>query len=279
VFGRAKGEVELERVSFGSLSELSLRIPAGACVALIGGAEIVALVTGRRRPDSGRVLIDGGAWVVGPRTDLVAGTVAENIAYGTAATREQVVGASKGAGAHSFVSELPEHYDSSLGEGGVALSGGQRQRIGIARALLRDPPIVVLEEPTRGLDPLSEARVVDGLRVLMRGRTTILVTRSPALASIADRVVVIEDGRVVRDGPPQSLLEHPARRPSAPLEDPALPALGRLLDAEAMAGVLEGGLGRGAPLPDVRGSTCATSRAPTWSPSTTSASTGAGMTS
>jgi energy-coupling factor transporter ATP-binding protein EcfA2 len=200
------------------------------------------------------VLIDAGArvWVVGPRTELVAGTVAEDIAYGTAATREQMVGASKGAGSHSFVSELPEHYDTLLGAGGVGLSGGQRQRIGIARALLCDPTIVVVEEPTSGLDPLSEARVVEGLSVLMRGRTTILITRSPAIAGIADRVVVFENGRMVKDGPPRSLFEHPARRPSAPFEDPALPAVGLLLDAEAMAEVLQRGMVPGAPFPDVR---------------------------
>src|SRR5207249_1954376 len=116
---------------------------------------------------------------------LFTGTVADNIAYGVDASRAEVMAAAKAAGAHGFVSELPEGYDTPLGPRGVSLSGGQRQRIAVARTLLRDPSVLVLDEPTTGLDAESEARVLQGLDVLMRGRTTLVITHSSALALTA----------------------------------------------------------------------------------------------
>jgi ATP-binding cassette, subfamily B, bacterial len=267
--GRARGEIELQHVSFAYdpdrpvLDDLTLRIEPGSRVAIVGpsGAgksTLGALVARFYDPDRGRVLFDGRdardcslAWLRGQiglvlqHTVLFTGTVAENIAYGTEATREQIVAAAKAAGAHAFVSELPENYDTPLGPRGVGLSGGQRQRIAIARALLRDPSVLVLDEPTTGLDAVSETQVMDGLRLLMRGRTTLLITHSPALARTADHVIVLECGRVKQ--------QRVARRCtiSAP-RDPALPALARLLDTEAMASVLDRTLAPGSPPPDVR---------------------------
>jgi phosphotransferase family enzyme/ABC transporter family protein len=172
-----------------------------------------------------------------------------------------VVAASRAAGAHAFVAELPQGYDTMLGDGGVGLSAGERQRIAIARTLLRDPPVLVLEEPTAGLDAESEAQVVEGLETLMRARTTVVVTHSPRLAALVDRVVVVERGTVARDGPPdlvlpeeQSVRARPApgsERTPAPV-DRALPRMPELLDPDIMAEVMARSLGDGAAPPDVR---------------------------
>jgi ATP-binding cassette, subfamily B, bacterial len=129
-------------------------------------------------------------------TVLFSGTVHDNIAYATDAAREDVIAAARSAAAHEFICGLPDGYDTDLGPQGLALSGGQRQRIGVARTLLRDPPVLVLDEPTTGLDAASETAVLDGLQALMRGRTTILITHSARLARTADRVVELTGGRV-----------------------------------------------------------------------------------
>ena len=231
--GRAAGAVALQDVSFAYaddrpvLDGIDLAVPAGARIALVGDSgagksTLGALVARFYDPTSGRVLLDGCdlrdrplKWVrsqVGvllQDTVLLTGTVAENIAYGTSASAEQVRAAAVAADADGFVSELPDGYDHLLGPQGVGLSGGQRQRLGIARVLLRDPPVLLLDEPTTGLDPASEAAVLDGLEVLMHGRTTIIVTHAMALAQRCDRVVVLRAGRVVQDGPPASLLASP----------------------------------------------------------------------
>jgi ABC-type multidrug transport system fused ATPase/permease subunit len=137
---------------------------------------------------------------------LFTGTVAENIAYGLDAEPENVVDAARAAAAHDFIQALPRGYETPLGPRGVALSGGQRQRIAIARTLLRDPPVLLLDEPTSGLDAISESEALKGLEALMFGRTTIIITHSPRLARDADRVVVLEEGRLVDDGEPTRLL-------------------------------------------------------------------------
>jgi ABC-type multidrug transport system fused ATPase/permease subunit len=231
--GRAAGHVVLDRVSFShgggrpAVRELSVDVPAGGRVALVGASgagksTAGALVARSYDPDGGRVTLDGHdlrdcslRWVrsqVGvllQDTVLVTGTVAENIAYGTTATREQVVAAARAADAHEFISELPDGYDHLLGPHGIGLSGGQRQRLGIARVLLRDPPVLLLDEPTTGLDAASEARVTARIEELVRGRTTLVITHSLALARRADRVLVLEAGRVVQDGTPEQLLGRP----------------------------------------------------------------------
>ena len=191
-----------------------MRIAPGERIALIGpsGAgksTLGALVARFFDPTAGRVLIDGRdarecslSWlreqvaVVLQDTVLFSGTVHDNIAYATEATREGVVAAARAAAAHEFICGLPMGYDTDLGPQGVALSGGQRQRIGVARTLLRDPPVLVLDEPTTGLDAASETAVLDGLEALMRGRTTILITHSPRLADTADRIVELAGGQI-----------------------------------------------------------------------------------
>ncbi|MEA2844487.1 MAG: ATP-binding cassette, subfamily bacterial, partial [Actinomycetota bacterium] len=230
--GRARGDVELSGVTFAYpggppvLTDVSLRFQAGQRVAVVGpsGAgksTLFSLVTRFYDPDAGTVRIDGRdasacslEWLrdqvglVLQDTVLFSGTVAENIVYGLSMTThiDSVVAAATAAGAHEFISALPSGYDTDLGARGVCLSGGQRQRIAIARALLRNPPILLLDEPTAGLDAESEAEVLDGLAVLMQGRTVMMSTHSLALTRSADRVVVLERGRVTQSGSSKDLL-------------------------------------------------------------------------
>jgi ATP-binding cassette, subfamily B, bacterial len=226
----AQGAIELRDVSFGYgvdrpvIESMSLQIPAGSRLALMGesGAgksTIGALVVRLYDPTSGSVIIDGRdardcslAWLrrqiglVLQDAVLFTGTVQENIAYGTSAGPEQIVAAARAVAADEFIEGLPGGYATSLGPQGVGLSGGQRQRIGLARTLVRDPRILVLDEPTTGLDRENEARVIAGLEALMAGRTTIMMTHSPVLAATADEVVVLERGRVLRRGTPAEVL-------------------------------------------------------------------------
>jgi ABC-type multidrug transport system fused ATPase/permease subunit len=284
---RAVGAVAFENVSFGyatgrpALDDVSLTLDPGARVAVVGrsGAgksTLAALVARFYDPASGSVRIDGRdardcslAWLrnqVGillQDTVLFRGSVADNIAYGSTATREEIVTAACAAGADEFVSQLPDGYDTELGANGAGLSGGQRQRLGIARVLLRNPPILVLDEPTTGLDAASEARVVRALERLMGGRTTLLVTHSIALARRADRVMVVDEGRVVQDGTPEKLLRAPGAfralashqgvaRNAPRLRDARLPQLADLLDPDAAAAVLERTIRSGSVLGGVR---------------------------
>jgi energy-coupling factor transporter ATP-binding protein EcfA2 len=192
---------------------------------------------------------------------LFTGTIADNIAYGIVATPEQIVEAARSAAAHEFIEKLPDGYATMLGQRGVGLSGGQRQRIAIARTILRNPPILVLDEPTTGLDAESEAAVMEGLDALMRGRTAIMITHSPALAASADRVVEVGEGRILRSGTPQELAgdlqniraevdagESVTASRVAPPLDSALPQMSTLLDPAAMALVLQRQLGTDAAL-------------------------------
>lgn len=228
--GRAVGTVELEDVHFRysperpALDGVTLRVPSGSRLALVGesGAgksTVGALVARFYDPAHGYVRIDGRdarewplRWVrnqVGvllQDTILFSGSVRENIAYGTDADDKTVEDVARVAGALAFIQALPDGFDTMLGPGGVGVSGGQRQRIGIARVLLRDPPVLVLDEPTTGLDAESEAQVMTGLSRLIEGRTTILITHSTALARSADQVAVMSEGRVVEYGDPERLL-------------------------------------------------------------------------
>jgi len=276
----ARGELELDAVSFAyepgrpALENVSLRVEPGTKLALVGSSgagksTVAALVARFYDPTSGRVLLDGRdlrdcsrAWLrrqvglVLQDTVLFTGTVAENIAYGLDVSREEIEAAAKAAGAHGFVSQLPEGYETALGQRGIGISGGQRQRIAIARTLLRDPAILILDEPTTGLDEESEAQVLDGLSNLMRGRTTIVISHSPRLVESADGAVSIEDGRVVaedrRERPAADPLPSTRRRAAPVPADPALPRLASLLDPDAMTPYLHRSLGPDAPVPDVR---------------------------
>jgi len=227
--GRATGLVELDDVRFGYdparpvLNGVGLRVEPGEVLAVVGpsGAgksTIAALIARFYDPTGGVVRLDGRdardcsvEWLreqlglLLQDTVLFSGTVADNVAYGLRASRTDVEAACRAAGAHDFLSALPDGYDTVLGAQGVGLSGGQRQRIGIARVLLRNPAVLLLDEPTTGLDAVSEAHVVRSLRRLMHGRTTILVTHSMTLARQASRVAVLEAGRVVECGTPAEL--------------------------------------------------------------------------
>jgi ATP-binding cassette, subfamily B, bacterial len=265
---RARGDIELDSVSFAYtpdrpvLADLSLQIPAGQKVALagpsgIGKSTVAALLARFYDPDAGRVLIDGRdlrdcslQWLrsqvglVLQDTILFTGTVAENIAYGTEAGRREVVRAAEAAGAHSFIAELPEGYDTVLGPRGAALSGGQRQRIAIARTLLRDPSLLVLDEPTATLDAQSEADVLAGLETLVEGRTTLIITHSPALERWADYVLKLDPGRVARDVSPAPVAAPVSSEETLPIpEDAALPQMRRLLDPREMAEVFQRAIG------------------------------------
>jgi ATP-binding cassette subfamily B protein len=181
-----------------TLISLLLRLydPASGAVEF-DGSDVRDFEIGSVRPQIGVVLQD---------TLLFAGTIGENIALGVpGATTDEISGAARLAGAHDFVVELPDGYDTVVGERGVTLSHGQRQRIAIARAALRDTSVLVLDEPTTGLDDASERKVVEALRKLTRGRTTVLVTHDMKLATRADLVLYLEGGRIVESGSPAEL--------------------------------------------------------------------------
>jgi ABC-type multidrug transport system fused ATPase/permease subunit len=130
-------------------------------------------------------------------TTLFRDSVANNIAYGNRhASREQIIDVAKRAYAHQFISQLPEGYDTMLGEHGVGLSGGQRQRLAIARAMLRDPSILILDEATSAVDIQDEALIRRAIEEFVRGRTTFLITHSLNTLEIADRIVLLTDGRI-----------------------------------------------------------------------------------
>jgi ATP-binding cassette subfamily B protein len=226
---RARGELELREVSFAyapgrpAVAGVSLKIPAGQRIALLGrsgaGKSTVAALMARfYDPTSGQVLIDGRdardcavSWLrdqfglVLQETMLFTGTVAENIAYGLVAQPDAIVAAARVAAADEFITRLPDGYDTQLGPRGVALSGGQRQRIAIARVVLRDPPVLILDEPTTGLDSESEKLVLAGLEALIRERTTLIISHSLRLSRSAERALVLEAGRLIQDGTPTDL--------------------------------------------------------------------------
>jgi ATP-binding cassette, subfamily B, bacterial MsbA len=224
-------EIIFDRVSFRYgdgdlvLTDVSFRIPRGKVVALVGpsgaGKTTAADLLARfHDPSSGQVLMDGIPLtrlgrrslralmgIVSQDTVLLNDTVHANIAYGSPrATREQVVAAAQAANAGGCVAGLGEQYDTLLGERGTRLSGGQRQRIAIARALLRDPPILILDEATSSLDTESERLVQQAMERLMRDRTVLVIAHRLATVRDADEIVVLDAGRVVQRGTHEELL-------------------------------------------------------------------------
>jgi ABC-type multidrug transport system fused ATPase/permease subunit len=181
---------------------------------------VLSLVPRFYDPKKGRVLIDGidvavyklaalraQVGFVLQETVLFRGTIRENIAYGRPdASDEEVVAAAKIANADEFISRMPHGYESTVGERGDTLSGGQRQRIGIARAVIRNSPIMILDEPTAALDTESEHLVVEGLRRLMKGRTVIMIAHRLSTISDADKIVVLKDGVVAEQGTSEELI-------------------------------------------------------------------------
>ncbi len=207
------------------LNGLNLEIPKGQTLAIVGpsGAGKTTLVNLLPRlfdVQEGQVMVDGldvrdvtltslrrQIGVVTQETVLFDDTIAANIAYGCpSATRELVEGAAREALAHDFVVGLPRGYETRIGEGGFALSGGQRQRLAIARALLKDPPILILDEATSNLDSESEYWVQRALFNLLKGRTTLVIAHRLATIVHADRIVVLDQGTIVEDGVHADLL-------------------------------------------------------------------------
>jgi ABC-type multidrug transport system fused ATPase/permease subunit len=230
--GRARGRIAFEDVSFrypgtpaDAVADVSFTLEPGETLALVGlsGAgksTLAKLLLRFYDPDEGRVLLDGHD-LRGLRLESVRGnialllqdalvfddTVRENIAYGRPdADEAAIVAAAREADADGFVSSLPEGYDTRVGQRGRRLSGGQRQRIAIARALLRDAPVLVLDEPTAGLDVESSERILGPLRALISGRTTIVISHSLLTVREAGSILVLDDGRVTEHGTHDDLL-------------------------------------------------------------------------
>ncbi|KHQ50142.1 ABC transporter ATP-binding protein [Mameliella alba] len=217
------GEIRFDTVSFahagrkGTLDAVSLTVPAGRVLALTGenGAgksTLVDMILRFNDPDSGRVLLDGTdiqelnlaalrglIGVVPQQTLLFDGTVRDNIVFGrNDVTEDSLMGAARLARADQFIRELPDGLDTMIGSRGVRLSGGQRQRIALARALVKDPPILILDEPTAMFDPEGEAAFVNSARDALAGRTVILITHRPASLALADQTVRLAEGRIVQ---------------------------------------------------------------------------------
>ena len=230
------GGVELRGVSLryaadrdghpAALSEIDLEVPAGRTVALVGPSgsgksSLVALIARLYDPSEGAVLVDGAdvrsvevgslrseIAFVGDESFLFSASVGENIAYASPdATREEVEAAARRAQADGFIRELPDGYETMVGERGLTLSGGQRQRVAIARALLADPRILILDDATSSVDATTEAAIRNGLAEVMAGRTTFVIAHRLSTVSLADEVVVMDAGRIVDRGTHEELLE------------------------------------------------------------------------
>jgi ABC-type multidrug transport system fused ATPase/permease subunit len=227
-----EGHIVFERVTFGYdpdrpvLEGIDLEIEAGTTVALIGhtGAgksTLTALVPRFYDVTSGRVLVDGAdvrdveladlrrsVGIVSQDPFLFSATVRENIAFGSPKTSdEDVERAARMAQAHEFIAELPNGYETVIGERGITLSGGQRQRIAIARAILIDPRLLILDDATASVDATTEAKIRLGLREAMRGRTTIIIAHRLSTISLADEIVVLDHGRIAAHGTADELAE------------------------------------------------------------------------
>lgn len=220
-----KGEITLKNVTFGYnrakpvLKDMNLTVHCGEMLGIVGrsGAgktTLVNLISRLYDTDEGEILIDGvnvkdmsftdlrrNVAMVSQDTYIFMGTVADNIAYGAEnASREEIVKAAMLAGAHSFISKLPDSYDTFIGAGGKGLSGGEKQRISIARAILADPRILILDEATASVDTETEKNIQASLKFLTQGRTTLSIAHRLSTLRDADRLIVIDNGRIVEEG-------------------------------------------------------------------------------
>jgi ATP-binding cassette subfamily B protein len=228
---RPRGEITFEHVTLRHdrdntvLDDISFRIPAGGVCAIVGpsgvGKSTVAdLILRFYDPQSGAVKLDGrdlrdlrigdlrrAVALVDQSPFLFNSSVAENIAYARPeATREDIIAAARAAAIHEFIEKLPQGYDTQVGERGLTLSAGERQRIAIARAVLRQPAIIVLDEPTAALDPRAEQAIASTLSTLLKGRTAIVITHRRSLVEIADQVIALEGGKVAQADSPEELM-------------------------------------------------------------------------
>jgi ATP-binding cassette, subfamily B, bacterial len=225
----AKGAITFDHVTFAYrdtdvLHDIDLRVPAGQIVAMVGetgaGKSTMARLIARfYDPTEGRVTLDGidlrsialqdlrrAIVMVTQESFLFSGTVGDNILFGRpTATREEMEGAARAIGAHDFIASMPNGYDTDVRRRGVRLSSGQRQLVAFARAFLADPRVLILDEATSSLDLPSERLVQRALRTLLRGRTAFIIAHRLSTVEIADRVLVIDGGRIVEDGEPGEL--------------------------------------------------------------------------
>jgi ATP-binding cassette subfamily B protein len=229
---RVHGAVAFEHVSFGYepsrqvVHRIDFKARAGEVVALVGptGAgktTIASLLMRFYDPDAGRVTMDGydardlsvrtlrdNVALVLQESVLFSGTIRDNIAYGRPdASLEEIAAAARSANAHDFISILPDGYDSQVGERGVRLSGGERQRIAVARAFLKNAPVLILDEPTSALDSRTESVILDVIDRLMAGRTTFIIAHRLSTVRYADQILVLDKGRIVEHGEHDELLQ------------------------------------------------------------------------
>ncbi|HDJ89535.1 MAG TPA: ABC transporter ATP-binding protein, partial [Thermoprotei archaeon] len=229
---KIRGEIRFENVVFGYdsnkpiLKNLNLEIKPGERIAIVGPtgsgkSTLIKLIPRFYDPIKGRILIDGidlrdvkirslrrHIGLVHQDIFLFPGTIRDNIAYGKPnASMDEIIAAAKAAGIHDFIVSLPKGYNTVIGERGIRLSGGQKQRIAIARALLIDPKIIILDDSTSYLDAETERIIGEVLKKLFKGRTVIIITQRPSTIRLADRIVVLSDGRVVEEGSHEELLK------------------------------------------------------------------------
>jgi glucan exporter ATP-binding protein len=231
--GRVRGDVQFDNVSFcyvvgrPAISKISFEAAPGSMVALVGATgagktTTASLLTRLHDPSAGSIRVDGidirdvtvdslrhNIGIVFQESALLHRSIAENIRIGRPhATDEELLLAARSAEAHEFIMRQPLGYDTVVGERGAALSGGERQRIAIARALLKDPPILILDEATSALDSITEASVQRALQVLMRGRTTFVIAHRLSTVRSADFILVFSHGEIVERGTHQHLIQH-----------------------------------------------------------------------
>jgi ATP-binding cassette subfamily B protein len=228
-----RGALRFENVHFGHaekpvLEGLNFSVEPGQCIGIVGPvgsgkSTLLSLIPRFYDPAKGTIRLDDtdlrrmdlgdlrrSVGVVFQDSFLFSTTVAANIAFGhPQATQEQIERAARIAAAHEFIQNLPNGYETILGEAGVGLSGGQRQRIAIARALLLNPAILLLDDPTASVDPETEQEIADALQSAMKGRTTFLVAHRPSMLRRANRILVLEEGRIVQSGSHEELLAQP----------------------------------------------------------------------
>ncbi len=228
-----RGDLRFENVSFGYmpaaahpvLDGFSLRLKPGEAVALVGPTGCGKTTVARLIPrfydvDAGKITLDGvdvrdlrvhelrhAIGIVFEDTFLFNDTVRANIAFADPnASQERIEEAARLAGAHEFIEQLPEGYETNLGERGFSLSGGQRQRIALARAIVADPRVLILDDATSSVDPTKEHEIREALATVMEGRTTLVIAHRPATIALADRVVLIDEGSVIIEGTHEGLL-------------------------------------------------------------------------